>query len=419
MSTIAPAIVEIEFNTSSTLLNFTLNDAVKGLLNGATYKLGGVVFVDVTNRAYSTSITRGKNQALGRYNAGTCSVVLDNELAEFDPTIPGPPSTQYPYAGQIIPGRRMRVTVGTELIFFGVVQDWDLDYPLDKRATATVIAADAFSQLANRTLATTTFSSALSSTMLSAVLNTVEVAFDPALRDIQTGITTLQSTSVTVGENALTFLQEIEASEPGSLFVSKEGFLTFRSRRYSPTYSGAIEITDTGTSITPRSIGVEYGSELLYNRASITRAGGTTQVTDNATSQVSYGIFAYNEEGLLMSTDTVALEFSQYYANTFSQPVFRPRVVAIDMAAQSGSNQGLVAALDIDDLVLIKFTPPGGQLISKYMNISGIKHRISPAAHLLEFDLIDSGEQALTLGDPAISPSLQPLSLLDSNRLGF
>jgi len=419
MSNIAPAIVEIEFNTSSTLLNFTLNDAVKGVLNGATYKLGGVVFVDVTNRAYSTSITRGKNQSLGRYNAGTCTVVLDNELAEFDPTIPAPPSTQYPYAGQIIPGRRMRVTVGTELIFFGVVQDWDLAYPLDKRATATVLAADAFSQLANRTLATATFGSNLSSTMLSAVLDTPEVAFDPARRDITTGITTLQSTTVTVGQNALTFLQQIESSEPGALFVSKEGFLTFRSRRYNPTYSGAITITDDGTSITPRDIGVEYGSELLYNRASITRTGGTTQVTDNATSQASYGIFAYNEEGMLMSTDTVAISFSQYYANTFAEPVFRPRLVAIDMAAQTGNNQGLVAALDIDDLVLIKFTPPGGQLISKYMNISGIKHRISPASHLLEFDLIDAEEQSLVYGDAAISPTLQPLSLLDSNRYGF
>lgn len=419
MPNIAPAVVEIEFNTSSTLLNFVLNDATKGVLNNTTFKLGGVVFVDVTNRAYSTSITRGKNQALGRYNAGTCTVVLDNELAEFDPTIPAPPSTQYPYAGQIIPGRRIRVTVGTELQFFGIVQDWDLDYPLDKRATATVVAADAFSQLANRTLATTTFSTNLSSVMLSAVLDTGEVAFDPARRDIQTGITTLQATAVTVGQNALTFLQQIEASEPGSMFISKEGFLTFRSRRYNPTYSGAITITDDGTSITPRSIGVEFGSELLYNRASITRTGGTTQVTNNATSQTSFGIFAYNEEGMLMSTDSVALSFSQYYANTYSQPVFRPRLVTIDMNAQTGNNQGLVAALDIDDLVLIKFTPPGGQLISKFMNISGIRHRISPAAHILDFDLIDAAEQSMIYGDAAVSPSLQPLSLLDSNRYGF
>lgn len=419
MSNIAPAIVEIEFNTSSTINNFVLNSVTQGVLNNVTFLLGGVVFVDVTNRAYTTSITRGKNQALGRYNAGTVTVVLDNERAEFDPTIPGPPTPQYPYAGQIIPGRRIRVTVGTELQFFGVVQDWDLEYPLDRRATATVLGGDAFSQLANRTLATTTFTSALSSTMLSAVLDTPEVAFDTTLRDIDTGITTLQATTVQVGDNALSFLQLIEESEPGALFISKDGFLTFRSRRYNPNYSGAIIITDDGTSITPRNIGVEFGSELLYNRASITRVGGTTQVTDNVASQTSFGIFAYNEEGLLMSTDTVALSFSQYYANTFSQPVFRPRIVTIDMAAQTGNNQGLVSALDIDDLVLIKFTPPGGQLVERFMNISGIRHRIAPGTHILDFDLIDANEESMILGDAAISPALQPLSLLDSNRYGF
>lgn len=419
MVNIAPAFVELEFDTSSTLSNFVLNNATQGLLNNVTFLLGGVVFVDVTNRAYTTSITRGKNQALHRYNAGTCTVVLDNELAEFDPTIPGPPSPSYPYAGQIIPGRRMKVTIGTEIQFFGVIQDWDLAYPLDKRATATVKGADAFSQLANRTLATQTFTTGLSSAMLGAVLDTAQVAFPAAERDISTGITTLQSTAVTVGQNALTFLQQIEASEPGALFISKDGFLTFRSRRYAPNYAGAIDITDDGTSITFRDIGVEFGSELLYNRASITRTGGTTQVTDNATSQASYGIFAFNEEGMLMSTDTVAKSFSEYYANTFSEPVFRPRVVTIDMAAQSGNNQGLVAALDIDDLVLIKFTPPGGQLIEKYMNISGIRHRITPGQHILDFDLIDAAEESLIFGDANVSPALQPLSLLDSNRYGF
>jgi hypothetical protein len=53
------------------------------------------------------------------------------------------------------------------------------------------------------------------------------------------------------------------------------------------------------------------------------------------------------------------------------------------------------------------------------MNVSGIKHRISPASHVLDFDLIDASEEAMILGDVAVSPTLQPLSLLDSNRLGF
>jgi hypothetical protein len=415
---IAPAIVEIEFTISSQTTNFVLNDATKGVLNNTTYKLGGASWTDVTSKAYSTTIQRGKNQALAKYNAGTLSVSLDNSTALFDPTIPAGTSG-YTYAGQIIPGKRVRVTVGTEIQFLGVIQDWDLDYPLGGIATASIMAADAFVQLANRTLEADTFTTALSSAMLTSVLDQPEVAFDTAYRDINTGNTTLQETTVTLGTNALTFCQLIEASEPGSLFVSKEGFLTFRSRRYNPTYSGAIVITDDGTSVTPRSIEVEYGSELLYNRATIQREGGTTQVANQATSQATYGIFSYSAEGLLMNTDAVALSMAQYYANTFGQPVFRPRRVQIDMAAQTGSNQGLLQALDLDDLVLIKFTPPGGLLIEKYMVVSGIHHRITPGKHTIDLDLIDAAEQSMIYGDQALPAEDQPLSLLDSNRYGF
>jgi hypothetical protein len=415
---IAPAIVEIEFIQSSQTLNFVLNDATRGVLGNTTYKLGGATWTDVTSKAYSTTIQRGKNQALARYNAGTLSVVLDNQTALFDPTIPaGTPG--YPYAGQIIPGKRVRVTVGTQLQFLGVIQDWDLDYPLGGIATASVRAADAFVQLANRTLEADTFTTALSSSMLSTVLDQPEVAFDSAYRDIETGVTTLQETTVTLGTNVLTFCQLIESSEPGSLFVSKEGFLTFRSRRYNPTYSGAIVITDDGTSVTPRSIEVEYGSELLYNRATITRTGGTTQVSNDADSQAIYGIFAYDQSGLLMNSDAVALSMAQYYANTYGEPVFRPRRVQLDMMAQTGNDQGLLQALDLDDLVLISFTPPGGQLIERYMVVGGISHRIGPGQHQIDLDLLDADDQGMTYGTAALSPEDQPLSLLDSNRYGF
>jgi hypothetical protein len=415
---IAPAIVEIEFVQSSQTLNFVLDDATKGVLGNTTYKLGGATWTDVTSSAYSTTIQRGKNQALARYNAGTLSVVLDNQTAQFDPTIPAGTSG-YPYAGQIIPGKRVRVTVGTELQFLGVVQDWDLDYPLGGIATASLRAADAFVQLANRTLEADTFTTALSSSMLTSVLDQPEVAFDSAYRDIQTGVTTLQTTTVTLGTNALTFCQLIESSEPGSLFVSKEGFLTFRSRRYNPTYSGAIIITDDGTSVTPRSIEVEYGSELLYNRATITRAGGTTQVANDADSQTIYGILAYDQSGLLMNSDAVALSMAQYYANTYGEPVFRPRRVKLDMMAQTGNDQGLLQALDLDDLVLIKFTPPGGQLIERYMVVGGISHRVTPGRHEIDLDLLDADDQGMTYGTAALAPEDQPLSLLDSNRYGF
>ena len=120
-----------------------------------------------------------------------------------------------------------------------------------------------------------------------------------------------------------------------------------------------------------------------------------------------------------MNSDAIALSMAQYYANTFGEPVFRPKRVILDMAAQSGTNQGLLQALDIDDLVLIRFTPPGGLLIERYMVVAGIHHRVSPGRHAIDLDLIDADDQGMVYGTASLPAEDQPLSLLDSNRYGF
>jgi hypothetical protein len=89
------------------------------------------------------------------------------------------------------------------------------------------------------------------------------------------------------------------------------------------------------------------------------------------------------------------------------------------MAAQTGSDQGLLQELDLDDLVLVRFTPPGGLLIERYMVVSGISHRVTPGTHVIDLDLIDAQEQGMTYGDASLPSADQPLSLLNSNRYGF
>lgn len=420
MSQVAPPIVEVEFDLSTVTNSFVLNNATQGVLNGTTYRLGGSAFTDITDYVFNVSISRTRSTATGfeRYNAGTCAITVNNDQAVFDPTITTI-SSSYPYAGNIVPGKNVRVTIGTERQFVGIVQDWDYDYPHTGIATATILASDRFVQLANQYITPRTISGAVSSTMIGTILDLPEINFPPADRDISTGQTVMQSITLTEPTEVLGQLQQIERSEPGALFITKEGELAFRSRRSNPTYSGAVEIRDDGTSVTPARIEVEYGSEQLFNRAQITRVGGSIQVAENTASQATYGILQFTQDGLLMSTDLVAQSMAQYYANSYSQPLFRPRRVTIDMAAQSGSNQGLLQALDLDDLVLIAFTPPGGQLIEKYMIIVGITHNMSPARHEIQYDLVDASSLAGIYGDEAIPVEDQPLSQLDSIVYGF
>ncbi len=421
MSQVAPPIVECEFDLSTVTNSFVLDNATQGRLDNTTYRLGGASFTDITDYVFSISISRTRSTATGdsRYNAGTCSIVLNNDQAVFDPTITTI-SSQYPYAGNIVPGKNVRVTIGTEVQFAGVIQDWDFEYPHTGIATAMIRASDRFVQLANQYITATTISGAASSTMITSILDRPEILFPSEDRDISTGQTVMQSVTLSEPTNALSQLQLITLSEPGALFITKDGNLAFRSRRTNPVYSSAVEIRDDGTSVTPASIEVEYGSEQLFNRAQITRVGGATQLAEDTTSQVSYGILQFTQDGLLMNSDIIAQSLAQFYANTYSQPLFRPRRVTVDMAAQTGSNQGLLQALDLEDLVLIAFTPPGGQLIEKYMIITGITHSMpAPARHTIQYDLVDSAQLFGEYGDEAEPAEDQPLSQLDFITYGF
>jgi hypothetical protein len=418
MAQAAPPVVEIEFTTLPSGNPFVVGDPVKGRIGSATYTLAGSGWVDVTDTLVSVSVQRGKSTELDRYNAGTCTVVLDNFTALYDPTIEVATS-QYPYAGQIIPGKNIRVRIGLEEQFHGVIRDWNFDYPLDALPTASALCSDRLQDLGQRDLNAQTFASGLSSAMITAVLNTTEVQFSSAERDIQTGSTTMQSVTLTEPTNALTFLQTVTQSEPGDLYASKEGLLAFRSNRYNPSLVGAVVIATDGSGITPSRIEVEYGYELLYNRANITRAGGVTQTADNYASQNEYGILSISLDGLYMSTDSFAQSMAQWYANAYSAPAFRPRRVEIEMASLTGEEQGIVSGLDLNDLVLIKLIPPGGQLIERFMTISAVGHNIVPGSHQLVLDLISANSQSMIWGDASEPASEQPLSLLDSNTWAF
>ena len=89
---------------------FTLDDPVAGVLDSTDFTLGGVEFVDVTDKVRSVTLARGKNRDLDRFNAGTLSVTLNNENRDFDPLY-----SASPFVNNIEPRREVRGSAGTAL----------------------------------------------------------------------------------------------------------------------------------------------------------------------------------------------------------------------------------------------------------------------------------------------------------------
>jgi hypothetical protein len=190
---------------------------------------GQVQFNDITGDVSSISTSRGKDPNQDTFNAGNCSVRLNNESRNYDPDYPSSP-----YQGQILPTGSLRVTVDDQPTFTGFITDWNFDYSPSGESIAEIVAADAFWNLNNQTLAGYAPTEELTSDRILDVLLRPEAGgsavWSAGNRAISEGVATVGDYEVSDGTNILSYLQEVERSEPGRLFIDKRGRLVFRSR---------------------------------------------------------------------------------------------------------------------------------------------------------------------------------------------
>lgn len=404
--------VEIGFDLTdnNTGPYFRLDDPVAGVLDNTSYVLGGTIFFDVTDKVKGFSIRRGKSRQLDRYASGQATVVFDNNSRDFDPTY-----AASPYYGQIIPRREVRITSGTAVQYFGSADDWNLDYQPNGDNTASVSCSDGFRTLANQTLSGGTQTVQTSGERVGAVLDSVDVNWPTSARSIDTGGQTLGADVIDADTNVLSYLQLVETSEPGSLFIGKTGNLVFRDRTVAPS-SDAVILADDETGIPYTGMKVVYGSELLYNEIVISSkiTSGTAVATD-ALSQNNYGIQNLTQTDLLMSTTLAAEELANWYANKYANPEFRFESVEVIMNDLTSSQQNEILGLELGSVVKIVFTP-GNPAISpaivKYAEIIRLDHQVDNIIHKVSLGFSTLDITFLVLDDTVFGR-------LDTGALGF
>jgi len=400
--------VEIGFDlTSAGGPFFTLDDPVQGVLDNTDFTLGGTLFYDVTDYVININSNRGRSRELDKYNAGALEVVFDNSTRVFDPL-----NASSPYAGQIVPHREIRVKSNGSAVFYGLIDDWNLNYNPGGDNTAAAVASDGFTLLAQQTLAASTATPQLTGVRINAVLDRPEVNWDSANRNIDIGTINLQGDVIDEGAGALTYLQIVEQTESGNLFISKSGSITFQDSLTGPSSTGLVTLTDDGTGIPFSNVAVVYGSELLYNRVVVTRLNGTPQTVEDTDSQNSYGISSLNLDGLLFNSDVDALALADALIGEYSEPEYRFDSITVQMSELTTIQQNSLLALELTDQVQIKFTPNNiGAQIVKYGQITGIEHRVGIFVHEVTFRFRTLEYAEFVLDDAVFG-------LLDTGRLG-
>lgn len=111
---------------------------------------------DITGRLVSGSITRGRQNQLDRYQAGTCELTLGNDDRLFDPTY-----AASPLFGYVLPMKRVKIEAAyagsTYPLFLGYADRWVQNRDGPRRGTTALSATDGFKVLARANLAASAF----------------------------------------------------------------------------------------------------------------------------------------------------------------------------------------------------------------------------------------------------------------------
>ena len=366
----ATELVELGFDENVSGLWFTLDNPTRGLLDNSIYKLSGATFYDVTSYITNISTTRGKSRELDRFQAGSFTATFRNRNRYFDPTY-----INSPFYGQIVPRRALRYSVDGIIQFSGVVDDWDLSYTLDGDNQAVVTAYDGFTKFANQTLTGGTATVELSGARINKILDDPKVNWGSANRNIDVGNETLQADVIASTQDVLSYINIIENTEPGLFFIDRAGNATWKQRNSSCTTFNVSVIADDGNGIPYAGIQVVYGSELLYNQASLTRLNGGTAIGNEYTSQTAYGVRNITQTGLLHSTDSALADLAALTVNQYKNPEFRFEQIDFNLHDMSLANRSTLLNLEIGSVALIQFTPNKlPPTISKYAQVIGMGH---------------------------------------------
>jgi hypothetical protein len=375
---------------------FTLDSATDGVLD-QDYLDGTLVGDDVAPYVQDVRITRGRQDQLGQFSAGSSSITLLNNDRRFDPT-----NESSPYwnatLGQsgVTPRRKVTVRLGGEDVFVGRITDIDLSYETGKNSdlsTVSVSSADDFVLLANTaTTQDRTPTQELSGARLDYLLNLPEIAYT-GTTDIDTGTATLGAYQIDANTNALQYAQAVAESEQGYFFVSRDGKLTFTDR-ISKIFASSVAAfsDDDGTDIKYQTLSILYGQEFLYNKVLVTREGGTPQVANDATSQNEYGISTLNLDGLLLALDTAAQTLADDLLELYANPAYRYDNMSLLVSAMGSSTRTTLNTLELGDTITVERNYQTGtpSQVIKYQTVERLSRIITPNVHRLEIAMSDA-----------------------------
>ena len=390
----------INFSTGASFAQAMILDT--GILGTNVLADSAAVIVDVSNQVNRIETNRGRTALSDEFQTGSLTLRITDQNGDFNPQNPSSP-----YYTLLTPMKKVQITATygsvTYPIFAGYITSYVTTYPDDGEGVAitTIQAVDAFrlAQLAQISTVAGTSAGQLSGARINDILD--QISWPATQRDIDAGLTTLQADPGT-NRTALQALFTVANSEYGAIYVDANNNFVFQDRGVT-----ASSIGGTPTVFADDGSGIDYfdatwilNDVLIFNKATITRAGGSPQVALNQDSIDKYFLHSYFLDNLLMQTDTAALDHAQAYVASRQETSIRVDAIVLDLYTPS-YNSGIIAALDLDffDPITVKTTQPGGSILEKTLQIFGVRMAITPNSWKTTFTTLEPVIDAFILNN--------------------
>ena len=373
------------------------------------------LIVDVSNVVDSVGTSRGRQINAEQFNTGAAVIRILDQNDDFNPQNPSSPYYTY-----LNPMRKIAITATylgvTYPIFAGYITNYNTTTPkfTGDLVYTTISAVDGFRLFQNAQFFGVVGATAgeTTGTRVGKILDTI--SFPASMRDIDTGQTTVQADPATQ-RTALAALQTVATTEYGAVYMDGSGDVVFQDRQLTTSSVGATPVVfnDTGTEIAYFDVKWVLDDSQIYNKATVTREGGSVQTVINQDSIDKYFTHSYNQSGLLMETDAEALQYAQAFVASRQETAIRVDELTLDLQ-QDNYTAGTIAGLDLDffDPITITTSQPNSTTLTKTVQVFNITHQIRPDSWKVRFGTAEPIIDGFIL-DSAVS------GILDTSVLSF
>jgi hypothetical protein len=346
--------------------------------------LASNTWVDITAYVKSFATKRGRSDALGRIEAGTAQLILDNSDRRFDPTF-----AASPYYPNVVPMKKIRISATysgvTYRLLTGFIESWPPDWPGGLDVYTTISCVDAFKYFALKKL-NGAYANEFCNWSIDTWLTTIGwPAADRALNSAQSQI----QSGTFVNVPALTHFQNVADVESGLFFMRPDGIATFHNRHYrlvnSRTSLASFDDV-SGAALPWLSLASSYDDQQIWNEARITRTGGVEQVAQDTASQLAYFTRTLPKT-LPLFSDADALYLAQWLIGLYALPTFRFTSMTLDGLMDDALWPWMLSFVISDRITVTQRPPPIGVAITQDCYIESVAFDVAQDRFQVTFGL--------------------------------